>query len=232
MKRRLALLLALAALPLCARVYPQFGAEAFLGGKYRLFSLAPWGGARFSLSASSSLIVKFRQQSVAFDVENEDGTMRRQNSALSMVTGVYYYQKNGIDAYAALFQMLGASGYSASGADLGLSFRLLRGVAAETGLYLLNEKSTLWYPDEAERRISLYVWHAGVKVSLSPRLELQPQLHFGNNSESVGTFAWSATLNYAPRYPIALSLTYTRYSESAEYRFSGDYLSGGASFYF
>jgi hypothetical protein len=231
-KRLAATLLALAALPLCGRVYPQFGVETFLGGQYRLFSLAPWVGLRLPLANTSSLIVKVRQQSVAFDFVDENEAEVRQKSSLSMLTGVYYYQKGKLDAYAALFQMLGSDGYSASGADIGCAYRLWRLLAVETGLYLLNEKSTLWYPDEAARRISLYVWHAGLRLALAPKLELNPQVHLGSNSESVSTFAWSAGLTYSPRDPVYITITYTRYSENDEYRFSGNYLSGGINFYF
>lgn len=232
MKRVAALLLALAALPLWGRIYPQFGVESFLGGQYRLFSLAPWAGLRVPLANTSSLIVKFRQQSIAFDYGNDDGLVVRQKSSLSMLTGVYYYQKGRLDAYAALFQMLGTGGYNASGADIGCAYRLWRPLAFETGLYLLNEKSTLWYPDEAARRISLYVWHAGLRLDIAPKLEINPQVHFGNNSESVPTFAWSAGLTYSPRDPMYITITYTRYSENDEYRFSGNYFSGGINFYF
>jgi len=233
MKRALAVLLALAALPLwCGGIYPQFGLESFLGGQYRLFSLAPWGGLRFSLGTNSSLIVKFRQQTIAFDYEGDGEVVRRQKASLSMVTGVYYFQKEGLDAYAALFQMFGSSGYNATGLDVGLAYGLLRGVAAETGLYLLNENSILWYPGEAERRITVYIWHVGLKLALLPKLELNPQVYFGSNSESVSTFAYSASLNYSPSGPIYITLTYTRYSENDQYRFSGDYFSGGINFYF
>jgi len=232
MKRALAGLLALAALPLCGRVYPQFGLESFLGGHYHLFSLAPWGGLRVPLGPNSSLIVKFRQQTIAFDYEGEDEVMRRQKSSLSMVTGVYYFQKEEFEAYAALFQMLGSSGYSSTGLDVGLAYRLLRGVAAEAGLYLLNENSVLWYPSEAERRITTYIWHIGLKLALFSKLELNPQVHFGSNSESVSVFAYSASLNYSPHDPIYITITYTRYSENDRYRFSGDYFSGGINFYF
>jgi len=231
-KRAAVLLLALAALPLWGRVYPQFGLETFLGGRYRLFSLAPWGGVRIPLGTTSSLIVKFRQQSIAFDVEGEDEVLRRQKSSLSMVTGVYYFQADKIDTYAAVFQMLGSGGYSSTGLDAGLAYRLFRGLALETGLYLLNEKSNLWFPDEALRRITTHVWHVGAKVAILPRLEIQPQVFFGSNSESVGTFSWAASLNYSPRDPIYVTLTYTRYSENDQYRFSGDYFSGGINFYF
>jgi len=232
MKNKLAVLLLLAAMPLCAGTYFQFGVESFLGGRYHLFSLAPWGGLRFSLGNTSSLIVKFRQQSIAFDYVGEDEVEKKQKSSLSMITGVYYYQKGRIDAYAALFQMFGSDGYNASGADLGLAYKLFRGVTAESGLYLLNEKSTLWYPGEAMRRISLYVWHAGVRLTLTPKIELNPQVHFGNNSEDVSSFAYSASLNYTPWYPVYITLTYMRYSENDQYRFSGDYISGGINFYF
>lgn len=232
MRRAVAALLLLAALPLGARVYPQFGVETFLGGAYGLFSLAPWGGVRVPLAATSSLIVKFRRQSIAFDVEDDEGLRRRFKSSLNMFTGVYYYQKKGLDMYAALFQMSGSDGYNASGADVGLAVRLFRGLAAETGFYLLNEKSILWYPDEALRRISTYVWHIGAKVAVLPRLELHPQLHFGGNNEKVGMFAYALGLNFTPRDPIYISLTYQRYSENDEYRFSGNYLSGGINFYF
>lgn len=232
MKRAAALCLLLAALPLCGRVYPQFGVEAFMGGAYDLFSLAPWGGVRLGLNASSSLIVKFRQQSVAFDVEDDEGLRRRSTSQLSMVTGVYYLQKGKLDAYGALFQMFGSGGYNASGVDVGLAWRVLGRVAAETGLYLLNERSNLWYPDEERRRISTWIWHVGAKIAVRPRLELQPQLFFGNNNEGVGTFSYALSLNYAPSGPLYLTLTYTRYSEKEEVRFSGDYFSGGINFYF
>jgi hypothetical protein len=232
MKRLAALLLVLAALPLCGRVYPQFGIESFLGGQYRLFSLAPWAGLRLPLAGTSSLIVKFRRQSIAFDLVDENDVAVRRKSSLSMLSGVYYYQKGKLDAYAALFQMFGSGGYNAGGADIGAAYRLWRPLAVETGLYLLNEKSTLWYPDEAVRRISLFVWHAGLKLALAPKLEFNPQLHFGGNSESVSTFAWSASLNYSPRDPLFVTITYTRYSENDEYRFSGNYLSGGINFYF
>lgn len=58
-------LLLLAALPLGGSVYPQFGVESALGGRYRLFSLAPWAGLRLSLGRTASLIVKYRRQSIA-----------------------------------------------------------------------------------------------------------------------------------------------------------------------
>ncbi|MBU4268726.1 MAG: hypothetical protein KJ808_07780 [Acidobacteria bacterium] len=232
MKRKMAVLLLLVAIPLCGGTYFQFGVESFLGGKYHLFSLAPWGGLRFSLGNTSSLILKFRQQTIAFDSLSEEEIEKRQKSSLSMVTGVYYYQQGKIDAYVALFQMFGSGRYSAIGVDAGLAYKLFRGVAVETGLYLLNEKSTLWYPDEAARRISLFVWHAGMKLALAPKLGFNPQVHFGNNSEAVGTFAYSASLTYSPRDPMYITLTYTRYSENDEYRFSGNYFSGGINFYF
>lgn len=232
MRRSLLLLLSLAALPLSGKVYPQFGVESFLGGQFGLFSLAPWAGLRFPMNNTSSLIVKFRGQSIAFDYTGADEITRRQKSTLGMFTGVYYFQKGEVDAYAALFQMLGSGAYSASGADLGFAYKLLRGFSAESGLYLLNEKSTLWYPDEAARRISLFVWHAGVRLALSPKLELNPQVHFGGNSEDVSTFAYSASLTYSPRDPMYITLTYTRYSENEQIRFSGNYFSGGINFYF
>jgi hypothetical protein len=149
-----------------------------------------------------------------------------------MVTAVYYYQKGKVDAYTALFQMFGTNKYNAIGVDAGFSYKLFKGIAAETGLYLLNEKSTLWYPDETVRRISLVVWHGGVRLALTPKLELNPQVHVGKNTESVGTFAYSASLTYSPLDPIYITLTYTRYSENAETRFSGNYFSGGINFYF
>jgi hypothetical protein len=228
----LPLLLGLTVLPLPGRVYPQLGLETFLGGPYGLFSLATWAGLRIPLGNTSSLIVKYRQQSIAFDYEDQDGLMHREKSSLSMITGVYYYQKGRIDAYVALFEMFGTNHYDAIGADIGFACKLFRGVAAETGLYLLNEKSTLWYPDEALRRISLFVWHAGMRLALSPKFEFNPQVHFGNNSEAVGTFAYSASLTFSPQDPIYITITYTRYSENAETRFSGDYFSGGINFYF
>lgn len=232
MKRAVAVLLALAALPLCGRVYPQFGLESFLGGHYRLFSLAPWGGLRVPLGPNSSLLVKFRQQAIAFDYEGEDEVIRRQKSTLSMVTGVYYFQKEEFEAYAALFQMFGSGDYRSTGVDVGLAYRLFRGVAAEAGLYLLNEKSILWYPGEAERRITTDIWHIGLKLALFSKLELNPQVYFGSNSESVSVLACSASLNYSPYGPICITLTYTHYSENGRYRYSGNYFSGGINFYF
>lgn len=232
MKRAAVLLLVLAALPLGARVFPQFGVETFLGGRYDLFSLAPWGGVRLPLGNTSSLIVKFRQQSIAFDVEGDDETWSRKKSSLSMITGVYYFQKDRIDAYAALFQMFGSNRFLATGLDVGLAYKLFARIAAEAGLYVLNEKSVLWYPNEAPRRITTHVWHVGARIAVLPKVEIQPQIHFGSNSESVRNFAWSASVNVSPRDPIYITLTYTRYSENDQVRFSGDYFSGGINFYF
>lgn len=231
MKRAAALCLVLATLPLCGGVYPQFGVEAFIGGAYDLFSLAPWGGVRLPLDGQSSLILKFRGQTVAFDVEDEEGGRRRSESKIGMITGLYYLQKGKVDAYGALFQMFGSGGYNASGGDVGLEYEVIRGIAAETGLYFLTERSNLWYPDEELRRIATTIWHIGAKVKVLRRLEIHPQLHLGGNSDGISVSSWVAGLNYA-RGPMYITLTYTRYGESGEYRFRGDYFSGGVSFYY
>jgi hypothetical protein len=232
MKWKIAFLLAWAATPLFGGIYFQFGLEAFGGGRYHLFSLAPWGGVRVPLGNTSSLLFKFRQQGIAFDYETDEGVEQRQRSKLSMFTGVYYYQKGKIDAYAAAFQMFGSGRYSASGADAGLAYRLFPGIGIETGVYLLTEKSILWYPDEPERRISLFIWRCGMGLKLGRRLEFKPEIYLGRNSEDVSTFSYSASLTYSPLDPVFITLTYSRYSETAEYRFGGNYLSGGINFYF
>jgi hypothetical protein len=212
-------------------LYPQAGVEYYSGAnKFR--SLKPWLGVRISLSASSSVLWKYTFHDLSFDYQSEEGIAAKRESSLSQFIGAFYHARNKMEGYLALSYFRGTDNYSAYNFDGGAAWKLNSSLALEGGLYLLDESSVLWYPDEPARRIQLGAIKAGLKINLSRFLEINPLIYFYQNSEQVRARTVALSLTFIPRDPFYLVVTFWDYRESAEYRFSGQYLSLGLHIYY
>jgi len=82
------------------------------------------------------------------------------------------------------------------------------------------------------RRIFLYSANGGVKFKLNKWISINPKIYFYKNSEGVKASTFSIGLELTPKDPIYINLSYFKYSESAQYRFSGDFISIGLNLYY
>lgn len=219
-------------LSLHSAVHVQFGAESFAGGRMRLLSVAPWFGLRWPASGNASWLFKFRQQALSFTYTDDAGAEAEQSTSLSTLIAAYYFHQKRVDAYGAAFQMFGRGGYAGSGLDVGGSFRLLPGLRAEAGLYLLNERSVLWYPNEPLRRITTFSGHGGLQWRIRPRWYLDGDVTLATNSEHVQANSVSLGVTFCPFDPLYINAAWMRYSESSVERRSGNYITAGVNFYF
>lgn len=220
----------LLSLPVFSRIYPQGGINGYVGPN-KLFSTTPWAGLRFPLTGSSSLIVKFSYQNLSYlyiDYDEEEMTVKKK---LTYLTSVYYLQKGNIEFYAAPSLILGNDNYYGGSLDLGGSFRLFSPLKIEGGIYLLREKSSLWFPDEEIRAIDLNSAYFGFIYFLKKNFFLNPKMYLSKNSEEVDARSYSIGAGFIYKGNIYFTLNYTRYSESAQYRFSGNYLLAGVNIY-
>lgn len=212
-------------------IFPQFGIESTAGAN-KLFIFNPWLGLRYSISQNSSFLFKYYNHSISFNYQLEEGTEKKRNANISNFSFVYYFQNPGNEIYYALSFLTGSDSYRGIAFDCGFSKSLLKWLRTDIGFYLLKESSVLWYPDEDIRDIFLYSLKGSLKFKLRGNLEFNPNFYFSRNSEDVNAYSISAGFIYSPKEPLYLFVFYSRYSESAQYRFSGDYLSFGINLYY
>lgn len=231
MRTLLVISLVLAISSLCfSGFHPQFGFESTTGSN-KLLLFTPWLGLRYSLSQNSSLLFKYYNHNISFTYLMEEGEKKR-NSNISNFSLVYYFQSPKSELYSAFSFLSGSEAYKGFALDLGIIKPLMSWMKAEIGFYLLKESSILWYPDEDLRDIYLYSFKGGFKIKIVRNFDLNPNFYFYRNSEDINAYSLSFGFIYSPKEPIYLFLLYSRYSESAQYRFSGNYVSFGINFYY
>jgi hypothetical protein len=214
-----------------AEVRPQGGVESYVGPN-RFFSITPWVGIRANLSKKSSLLVKYYLHNLQYDYMDELGDTVQRTARLNNFTTAVYAQKWGHDFYAAASLFRGTDDYSALALDIGTELRLIKKVDINAGVYYLNEDSILWYPQQESRRISLYSVKGGFKYKLINGLSLGPTFELYRNSEQITASSFGALMQFVPREPVYLHISYYRYTESAQYRFSGNFFSFGVNLYY
>ncbi len=216
---------------LYAGIYPQTGAETYIG-KNKLFVFTPWVGLRIGLSNSASLIFKYYNHNIRFNYLNDEGNDTKRIAHLSNFTTVIYAQKNQHDFYSAFSYFVGTDSYRAFALDSGAAIRVSDRIKLEMGTYILKENSILWYPNEKSRNISLYSLKGGIGFRVFKWFSINPKIYLYSNSEDVKASTYSLGFIFIPKSPIYITLYYFKYSESAQYRFSGDYISVGLNFYY
>jgi len=219
---------------LFGEVYPQAGLETYMGPNGYL-SFSPWAAVRVSTSPNSSVIFKVYRHLLNFDYVTDEGTTVTQDAQLSNFTLVYYYQKGKLDFYAAGSYLTGpVRGLSYYGAalDSGVEYKLWKFLAVTAGVYLLNENSVLWFPDQAQRNVLAYSLKSGLKIKLLAQLVFNPNVYILKNSDGVTALSYSAGLVYMPQDSVYITVYYWRYGERSDYKFAGNYLSAGLNFYF
>jgi hypothetical protein len=214
-----------------AEIRPQAGVESYLGPN-KFFSLTPWVGVRINLTKKSSLLVKYYLHNLQYDYINELGEAARRTARLSNFTTAVYAQKWGHDFYAAVSLFSGTDDYKAVALDVGTELRLVKRVDITGGFYYLNEDSVLWYPEEESRRIVLYSVKGGFRYTLLDGLSFGPTFDFYKNSEQVNASSFGVLVQFVPKDPVYIHFKYYRYTESAQYRFSGDFFSFGVNLYY
>lgn len=216
---------------LTAEVKPQAGIESYIGSN-SLLLVTPWVGLRVKLKTNISLLLKYYNHNIRFNYINTDGQETKRTANLSNFTTAIYAQLGKHHAYSALSYFTGSDSYNAIAFDGGLGIKIMDKLTAEAGIYLLNENSILWYPDENERDIFLYSFNGGVKYKLTKWLSVNPKIYLYKNSEDASATSYSIGAIISPKDPVYISVIYLRYSESARYKFSGDYISIGLNFYY
>jgi len=218
-------------------VYPQAGIEFFLGkNAYKSFS--PWMGVRWGVSGNSSVIFKTYFHNVSFDYVSDEGTTDAVKANITNFTLVYYYQKNKLDFYVATSYLggtrsyFGDRSYHGTVLDTGIEYKISKVFVLEAGIYLLDETSVLWFPDEEPRNIVTSSLKGGVKIKLAKPVTLNANAYFLNNSDDVSAFSYSIGLIIIPFEPAYLTIYYWKYNENTEFRFRGNYLSLGLNFYY
>jgi hypothetical protein len=218
-------------------IYPQAGVEFFMGTN-AYWSLAPWMGIRVGVSNNSSVIFKTYCHNLGFDYLSDEGTKESVKAKISNFTLAYYYQKNKIDFYIATSFLRGTRTYfgdrfyRGTVLDAGIEYRISKVVAFEAGIYLIEDTSVLWFPDEEPRNIFTSSIKGGVKIKLAKPVTLNANAYFLRNSYDVSAFSYSIGLIIIPFEPACLTVYYWKYNENTEFRFRGDYLSLGLNFYF
>ncbi|MGQ9618272.1 MAG: hypothetical protein ACUVUG_04825, partial [Candidatus Aminicenantia bacterium] len=211
-------------------IYPQLGFESTAGSN-NLLIFTPWIGIRYPLSSSSSLILKYYNHNLSFNYWIEDNKTKS-TSNISNFTFVFYSQRGKTDIYSAVSYLFGTDSYKGIALDCGIEREYLEWLRLEGGFYLLKESSILWYPDEDVRDIFLYSLKGRLKAKFFKKIELGPNFYFYRNSEDVNAYGFSIVFTFSPKDPLFISISYSKYSESANYRFSGNYVSLGVNFYY
>lgn len=235
MKIKVFILAALIFIPavLSAQFYPQAGIESYMGAN-RLFLLSPWLGVRVSLSPQISLLFKYYNHSLSYTylANNEDDPVEVKRKAnLSNVTTGFYAQKKKTYYFSAVSYLFGTEAYHALAFDGGVGSKIIGPVSAEIGTYLLRESSVLWHPDEERRGISICSVKGGLNIQILKWLTLQGRGYYYMCSENVKASSFSLGLVITPAGPLFIHFYYFKYSESADYHFSGDYFSIGINYY-
>ncbi|MBM3296905.1 MAG: hypothetical protein FJY83_04825 [Candidatus Aminicenantes bacterium] len=227
-----ALILILLAAPalLSAETVIQMGFESYFGAN-RTLLWTPWVGVRQSLTDSSSLLFKCYFHNLGYRYINlEELEVKRQAQLLNL-TAAYYRQKPSGEAYAALSYLRGNERYSALALDGGLGLAVAGRLSLDAGIYVLNESSVLWLPEEPLRRITTASLKGGIRLKIFEWLRLNPRAAVYRNTDGVTATTWAASLVLVPKPPLTISLGFSRYSESASYRFRGDYFEFGLNYY-
>jgi len=218
-------------------VYPQAGFEFFIG-KNGYLSLSPWAGIRWGVSANSSIIFKTYYHNLSFDYLSDEGTTDAVKAKIPNFTLVYYYQKNKLDFYIATSYLGGTRSYFGDRAyhgtvlDTGIEYKISKVVTLEAGIYLIDETSVLWFPNEEPRNILTSSLKGGVKIKLAKPVTLNANAYFLNNTDKASAFSYSIGLIVIPFEPANLTIYYWKYNENTEFHFRGNYLSAGLNFYF
>jgi len=218
---------------LCAQFFPQAGIESYLGAN-KLFLLSPWLGVRVSVSPQMSLLVKYYNHSLSYSYlanDSDEPIEVEMKANLSNLTTGFYAQKKNTYYFSAVSYMFGTDAYKALVFDGGVGTKLFGPISAEIGTYLLRESSVLWHPDEEERGISIYSVKGGLNLKVFKWLTLQGRGYYYLNSESVKAASYSVGLVITPAGPLFINFYYFKYSESADYKFKGDYFSIGINYY-
>ena len=229
-KVSLGLFLLCFSMPIMADIQAQGGIESYMGAN-KLSMVTPWLGIRASLSKATSLIFKYYNHNIQFRYDDGFEAIK-QDTQLTNLTTVFYFQNERQDIYTALSFFSGKNSYRAIALDTGVKFNINGFLAVESSLYALLERSTLWYPNDEPRNIILYSYRGGFQVKLTKWLTVNPKVFFYRNSEEVNAFSYSIGVMLSPKYPFILTAYYFRYNESAQYRFAGDYFSVGLNFYY
>ncbi len=213
-----------------AILYPQAGIEYYFGAnKFR--SLKPWVGLRMTLAANSSFLFKFTFHDLSFDYPLAETRMKRQAN-LSQFISAFYHAREKMDGYLAMSYFRGSDDYSALNFDGGATLKISSRFGLEGGLYFLDESSVLWYPDQPGRRIRVGAIRGGIEIEIMPFFKINPSIYFYQNSEQVKARTIAFSLVFVPKSPFYLVFTFWDYRESAEYRFSGQYISIGVNIYY
>lgn len=212
-------------------IHQQAGVESFMGTN-SLFSLNAWIGLRVGISPASSLIFKYYNHKLSFSLPSEEWGEETIKSTISNFTLVFYHQREKFDFHSALSYLDGSRAYKGYVFQAGITQNISPTLSVMAGVYLLRESSVLWYPHEETRNINLYSVNGGLKIKIKKWVSLNPNLYFYRNSEEVNAVSYSIGLIFLPKEPIYITLYYWHYSESAVYRFAGDYISAGFHLYF
>lgn len=226
----LTLLLLAVAWPLSAETVVQAGFESYVGPN-RMFLWTPWLGVRQSLSASSSLLFKCYFHNLQYRYVNMEEMEEKREAHLLNLTAAYYRQKPSWEGYAALSYLRGDEGYHALALDAGAGLTVLGRLSLDAGIYAINEDSVLWLPEEPRRRITTASLKGGIRLKIFEWLRLNPRVYVYRNTDGVTASTLAVSLVLVPKPPLYVSLGFSRYSESASYRFRGDYLEFGLNYY-
>ena len=214
-----------------AEMFLQGGFESYAGPN-KLFNFTPWIGLRLSLSYNTSLLFKVYNHNIRFRFQSSETNHIQRNAHLTNFTTALFTQKDGNEFYTSVSYFTGSDSYDSLVVDMGTGIKIFEWATLETGIYLLREKSVLWYPDEDVRNILLYSIKGGFKFKIKKWLSIAPKIYLFENSEKVKSSTLSLSLIVMPKKPIFVTLTYLRYSESAQYKFSGNYFAIGLNFYY
>jgi len=217
-------------------VYPQGGLEIYFGTNH-LSQLTPWVAVRLGISGRASFILKYynhnlRYNYLSFDETSEEFAEKKRVARISNFTSILYYQKDRLTAYGAVSLLFGTDSYNGLALDAGVGQKISKRIAIEGGIYLLREDSILWFPEEEKRNINLYSLKGSLKFEIIKGLYFNPNLYLYQNSEDVNALSFSFGFILNPKDPTYITIYYYRYKESAQYRFSGNYISAGLNFYF
>jgi hypothetical protein len=164
--------------------------------------------------------------------KNEDEPVEVKRKAnLSNVTTGFYAQKKKTYYFSAVSYLFGTEAYHALAFDGGIGSKIIGPVSAEIGTYLLRESSILWHPDEERRGISICSVKGGLNIQILKWLTLQGRGYYYMCSENVNASSFSIGVVFTPVDPLFIHFYYFKYSESADYHFSGDYFSIGINYY-
>ncbi|MCJ7580941.1 MAG: hypothetical protein MUP98_10460 [Candidatus Aminicenantes bacterium] len=216
---------------LYAGVYPQAGIESYLGtNNMRLFT--PWVGIRVNLSPNASFLLKYYNHNLSYNyINNHEVEIQRKASLSNFTTGIYAQKKN-VYFFGALSYFRGTDAYRALAFDGGIGTKIIGNLSAEIGTYLIRESSILWHPNEDMRYIFLYSIKGGLKYKITKWLTIQARFNLYQNVEDVKASSVMAGLQIIPWGPLFFNIYYIKYSESADYQFSGDFLSMGINIYY